>query len=37
MSNNVMTTGYINLPVGTSNVMKKYMTTMQIFIEINKF
>ena len=33
--NNVMTTCYITLSEGTSNVMKTSITTMHIFIEIN--
>ena len=34
--NDVMTTCYITLLAGTSNIMMKSMSTMQIFIEINK-
>ena len=34
--NNVITTCYITLSAGTSNVMTTSVTTMQIFIEINK-
>ena len=33
--NNVMTTRYITLTEGTSNVMTMSVTTMQIFMEIN--
>ena len=33
---NVMETHYITLWVGISNVMTTYVTTVQIFIEINK-
>ena len=35
--NNVMTTSYRTLSTVTSNVMMASVTTMQIFIEINKF
>ena len=35
--NNVMTTRYITLLAGTSNVMTTSVATMQIFIEINNF
>ena len=33
--NNVMTTRYITLSAGLSNVIMKSVTTMQIFIQIN--
>ena len=36
VNNNVMTTRYIILSVGTSNVMTTSVTTMLCFIEINK-
>ena len=34
--NNVMTTRYIALSTGTSNAMTTSVTTMQLFVEINK-
>ena len=34
--NNVMTTRYIAFSVGTSNVMMTSVTSIQIFMEVNK-